>query len=274
MKKITSLTLGFSFLIMSYTGIMLYFVPKGRVAYWADWHLFGLSKTQYGDLHTTSMVTFLFFGILHIYYNWKPIVSYLKDTNKKISFTKKEFLIAFGLNIVFVVGTLFMIQPFKAFLDLEASIKDSWTKEYGEPPYGHAEETKLKVFCRKLNIDYNEASKILTSNNIIFKGDETLLEIGKKNNISPSYIHKLINITATTQKATNKFSTKENSNIPSRLGRKTLQELSDMKKIELDKAISILKAKGLNDVNSDSKIKNIADELDMMPIDVYKLLTK
>ncbi len=274
MKKITSLTLGFSFLIMSYTGIMLYFVPKGKVAYWADWHLFGLSKTQYGDIHTTSMVTFLFFGILHIYYNWKPIVSYLKDTNKKISFTKKEFLIAFGLNTVFVVGTLFMIQPFKAFLDLEASIKDSWTKEYGEPPYGHAEETKLRIFCRKLDIDYNEASKILTSNNIIFKGDDTLLDIGKKNNISPSYIFKLIKTTTTTQKDTNKFLTKESSNIPSRLGRKTLQELSDMKKIELDEAITTLKAKGLSDVSSDSRIKNIADELDMMPIDVYKLLTK
>ena len=274
MKKITSLSLGFSFLIMSYTGIMLYFVPKGKVAYWADWHLFGLSKTQYGDLHTTSMVTFLFFGILHIYYNWKPIVSYLKDTNKKISFTKKEFLIAFGLNTIFIVGTLFMAQPFKAFLDLEESIKESWTKEYGEPPYGHAEETKLKIFCKKLNIDYNEASKILTSNNIIFKGDETLLNIGKKNNISPSYIYKLINTTATTQKSTDKSLDKEDSNIPSGLGRKTLQELNDMKKIELNKAIAILKEKGLSDVTPDSKIKNIADELDIMPIDVYKLLTK
>ncbi|MCD6433505.1 MAG: DUF4405 domain-containing protein, partial [Sulfurimonas sp.] len=64
---------------MSYTGIMLFIVPHGRVAYWADWHLFGLSKGQYGELHTTSMVVFLLFASLHIYYNWKPIVSYMKD---------------------------------------------------------------------------------------------------------------------------------------------------------------------------------------------------
>jgi len=72
MKKITSLSLGFSFLIMTYTGLMLFIVPHGRVAYWSDWHLFGLSKSQYGVLHTISIVSFLIFSTLHIYYNWKP----------------------------------------------------------------------------------------------------------------------------------------------------------------------------------------------------------
>lgn len=272
MRKITSLSLGFAFLIMSYTGVILYFVPKGKVAYWSDWHLFGLSKTQYGEIHTTSMVTFLFFGIWHIYYNWKPIVSYLKDKQKKVSFTKKEFLIAFGLNFLFVLGTLYMIQPFKSFLDLQDSIKDGWTKEYGEPPYGHAEETKLKVFCKKMDINYDEASKILTSNNIVFKAEESLLVIGKNNNMSPSGIYKLISKNTSIKKNINSTSSRDKVSIPSRLGRKTLQELSDMQKIDLDKAISTLKAKGLSDISSESKIKNIADELSIMPIDVYKLL--
>ncbi len=31
MKKITSLSLGFSFLIMSYTGVILYIAPHGRI---------------------------------------------------------------------------------------------------------------------------------------------------------------------------------------------------------------------------------------------------
>lgn len=82
-KKITSLSLGISFLIMTYTGIMLFLCPHGRVAYWSDWHLFGLNKDQYGELHTTSMIVFVLFGILHIFYNWKPILSYLKDKSKK-----------------------------------------------------------------------------------------------------------------------------------------------------------------------------------------------
>ena len=268
-KKLTSLSLGFSFLIMGYTGVVLYFVPKGKVAYWSDWHLFGLSKSQYGDIHTTSMLTFLLFGILHIYYNWKPIVSYLKDNNKKVSFSKFEFLIALGLNILFVIGTIYMIQPFKAYLDLENSIKDYWAKEYGEPPYGHAEETKLKVFCKKMEIDYTKAIALLNKNNIIYNEDESLLSIAKHNNTNPKEIFDIIS--KTKKKSTQNLNY---SSIPSNLGRKTLEELSNMGKIDLKRTLNILHTKGLKKISKEDKIKNIADKMEMMPIDLYGLITK
>lgn len=263
LKKISSLSLGFSFLIMSYTGVILFLVPKGKVAYWVDWHLLGLSKSQYGEIHTTSMLVFLIFGILHIYFNFKPIVSYLKDKNKKVSFTKKEFLIALSINVFFVVGTLYMVQPLKGFLDLGENIKDYWAKEYGEPPYGHAEETKLKDFCRKMRIDYDEASKILHKNNFVFKANDSLLSIAKQNNFSPAEIHKLISANTP----------KKDSSIPANLGRKTLEELSNIKKIDLDKSMALLKLKGLEDISKDTKMRNIANELDVAPLEVYNLLS-
>jgi len=207
MKKITSLSLGFSFLIMSYTGVILYIAPHGRISKWLDWHLFGLDKTQYQELHTTSMVTFLLFAILHIYYNWKPIVSYMKDSSKKISFTKKEFLIAFILNSFFVVGTLTLVQPFKGFLDLGENIKDSW----GE-----------------------KTTKSINSNNI-------------QVTIKPP---------------------------PQQLGRKTLQELSDMGNINLSKSIRILKLEGIENIDSTFRIREIANELDTTPTNIYKILTE
>lgn len=211
MKKTTSLSLGFSFLIMSYTGVMLYIAPHGRIARWLDWHLLGLDKTQYQELHTTSMITFLVFGMLHIYYNWKPIVNYITDTTKKISFTKKEFLIAFLLNISFVIGTLISVQPFQGFLDMGENIKESWGKE----------------------------STISSKKNALGKNI--------KISIKPP---------------------------PERLGRKTLQELNNMGNISLEKSIKILKDKGLNNIDENSKIKKIAEELDLTPTDIYKLLTE
>ncbi|AXX87095.1 DUF4405 domain-containing membrane protein [Malaciobacter marinus] len=210
MRKITSLSLGFSFLIMSYTGIILFVAPHGRVSRWLDWHLFGLDKVQYQELHNTSMITLLFFGILHIYYNWKPIVNYLKDSTKKISFTKKEFLIAFILNAFFVIGTLTHIQPFKGFLDLGETFKSSWSE----------------------NI-----TKTSSNNN-------TNVEVIA---IKPP---------------------------PQRLGRKTLQELSDMGNINLEYALKALKSKGINNINSNIKIKDIANELNIEKSDVYKLITE
>ena len=265
MRKITSLTLGIAFLIMSYTGIILFLVPQGKIAYWADWHLLGLSKTQYGDLHSTTMVIFLIFASIHIYYNWKPLVSYLKDTAKKISFTKKEFVIALLINIVFVTGTLYSIQPFKAFLGLGDSVKDYWAKEYGEPPYGHAEETKLYVLCKKQNIDLERAKEILNQNKIVFEENQNLLTIAKNNSTSPNKIYNMI--------TTNKKKHKSPDGI-SRLGRKTLQELSDMNKINLEHALEVLDKKGLKNVNSDAKMKQLADELELKPIDVYNEIIK
>jgi len=210
MKKVTSLSLGFSFLIMSYTGVVLFIAPHGRVARWLDWHFLGLDKTQYQELHTTSMITFLVFGLLHIYYNWKPIISYLKDQNHKISFTKKEFLIAFLLNIVFVIGTIYLTPPFKSFLDFGENIKESWGEK----------STKT--------------SKIVSSND-----EEVIVK-------AP----------------------------PERLGQKTLQHLNDNGYINLNKSIKILNSKGLNSVDSNTKIRFIADELDMTPSDIYGILTQ
>jgi hypothetical protein len=186
---------------MGFTGIVLYIVPHGRIARWMDWHLFGLDKTQYQALHTTSMILFLAFGILHIYYNWKPIVNYMKNSTQKISFTKKEFLIALFLNLFFVVGTLFQIQPFKGFLDLGESIKSSWAEK----------------------INDNEVK------------------------IMPP---------------------------PERLNRRTLRELSDMGNIDLNKAVKILEARGLDNIDPETRIKEISEQLNMDKTEVYKLLTR
>ncbi|QFR49420.1 DUF4405 domain-containing protein [Sulfurimonas lithotrophica] len=263
MKKITSLSLAFSFLIMSYTGVILYIVPQGKIAYWSDWHLLGLSKTQYGDIHSTSMFTMLFFAFLHIYYNWKPLISYIKDKSKNISFTKKELLIAFGINIFFVLGTLYMFEPIKSLIDFQNGIKDYWAKEYGEPPYGHAEESRLSFIAKRQNIDLEQAKKNLSSKGISFQEDDTLLDIARSNSIAPSEVYKIM------QPKSNNMQKPEG--IPTSLGRRTLQELHDMGKIDLTNSIKILKSRSL-DANPNDRIKQIADELGLRPIDVYQLI--
>lgn len=265
MKKITSLSLGFSFLIMSYTGIMLYIVPQGKVAYWSDWQLLGLTKTQYGELHVTSMFTMLIFGFLHIYYNWKPIVSYLKDSSKKVSFTKKELVIAFGINAFIVVSTLYMIQPVKSLIDLEDYVKDKWAVIYGEPPYGHAEESKLTVICEKEKLDIKIVKERLDSKNIVYKDEDTILAIARKNSLTPSGVYAIMNPRA-------KHIDKP-AGTPANLGRRTLGELNEMGNIELDKVIGYLKKQNI-DASKETRVKQIADELDTTPLELYKKIRK
>ena len=266
MKKITSLSLGISFIIMTYTGIMLFICPHGRVAYWSNWHLFGLSKDQYGELHTTSMIVFVLFGMLHIFYNWKPILSYLEDKRKKVTFTSKELFIALILNFVFIAGTLGMIQPFSGFLNFEESLKESWIEKVGEPPYGHAELSKLKIFCKRVGISFEEATKKLDEKGIKFNTEDTLLSIAQKNGINPDEVYSVIKQSDKPQISPD--------NIPSGLGRKTLKELSDMGKIDLSFALSILTSKGAVNIKKDTRVKDIANELNLMPIDIYNMIKK
>jgi len=92
LRRFISLSISFSFLIMSYTGIILFLSPKGRVANWTNWELFGLDKTQYTNLHVTFMVLFLLGMFFHIYLNWGSLLNYLKNRAKAFSLFTKEFL--------------------------------------------------------------------------------------------------------------------------------------------------------------------------------------
>ena len=128
-RRFISLTISFSFLVMSYTGIILFLAPKGRVANWTNWELLGLDKTHYTHLHVTFMVLFLFGMIFHIYFNWSSLINYLKNKARTFSLLTKEFLLAFGINVLFVLGTLYYWTPFDQFLDFQDDLKAMWEKK-------------------------------------------------------------------------------------------------------------------------------------------------
>jgi hypothetical protein len=268
MKKIISLTLAFSFLVMSITGIMLYIVPKGKVAYWANWEMFGLTKSQYGNIHITSMILFLVVTIWHIYYNWKPLISYLKNKAKQITLFKKELLIALTLNLLFVGGTLMGIQPFKSVLDINEGIKTYWEEQYGNPPYGHAEESSLQSFSQRIGVNIQKSLELLKDKSIVVENkSQTLLQIAEQNDISPKDIHDAIKPRGgkdTTEKATT------DTEISS-LGRRTLQELADMDKINLKKSLLFLQNEGF-DATPQSRMREAANTLGITPYELFDKL--
>ena len=257
MRKITSLSMAISFLVMVYTGVMLFIAPHGKVANWSNWELWGLSKTEYGNIHVTSMVVLVFFFVWHMYYNWKPLMSYMKNKASGFTVTKKEFLIAFALNIIFIGGTLALVQPFSGFLTLEENIKMMWTDEYGEPPYGHAEESSLNVFCTRLAIDCAKAKDILRKNSITFGEKESIGDIARKNQTTPNAIYQMIKQDETSPAIIQH----SESNSPPMLGKRTLSELADEGYIRLERALQYLQAKNISNLSANTQIKTIASEL-------------
>ncbi|WP_024790343.1 DUF4405 domain-containing protein [Lebetimonas sp. JH292] len=164
----------FSTIIIIFSGIVLYIMPHGRVAYFTGWKFLGIDKDGWDNLH----VIFGFF-MGHIVVNWRALKKYL--------FLESVFAL---LIIALVsIGTIKNIQPFKSVSDLEEYIKNSWEVSKSEIPIAHGELLSLKDVFDKLNIPLNQATDKLKERGIQFNVNETLKEIANKNNLTPVKIY-------------------------------------------------------------------------------------
>lgn len=263
LKKITSLTMLWSIIIMTYTGIMLFIAPPGRIANWANWKLLGLGKENYAQIHTTFMVLFVSMSILHIYYNWKPMTSYMKNKAKEMVVFTKDMVAAVVLSLIVVIGTLFGVAPFSSFLDFGDGIKNSWEKEYGTAPYSHAELSSLKMFCKKLGYDLEKSKTILLSNNIKFEESQSLSQIGEENGVSPQFVFNLLK---------KNFEKEGIKTIQlTGMGKKTIEEVAQTLEISTSQLIEKLKVLGI-DAKEDDKFKAVSEKYDLSPMDVLEKL--
>lgn len=261
LKKITSLTMLLSMLVMTFTGILLFITPPGRVANWSNWEILGLTKDLIANFHTTFMVLFIVATILHIFYNIKPMLSYMKNSLREFVFFTKEMIVSLIVFVLFICGTAFGFFPFSTFLDFGDKVKNSWEKQAGTAPYAHAELSSLKSFTKKIGFDLEESKIILQKNNIIFEEENSLSQIAKQNDTSPSFIYELLK----------KNLKNSNQTIPlTGLGKKSIEEVASTLNISVDEFILKLKELGI-EAKKDDKFKNIAEQYDMS---VMNILTK
>ncbi len=192
-RKITSLTTLLSFISLLLTSLVLYIAPKGRVAYWVGWRLWGLSKTEWTNLHINIGLLFAIAIVFHVFYNWKPILVYLKDKSKKLKVFTKDFNIALVVTVLVVLGTYFQIPPLSSVIQLGDKITMDANARYGEPPYGHAELSTLKTFAKKTGLDLKECINRIKEKGLRFKNEnQKIMDIAKANNLTPQQLYLLI----------------------------------------------------------------------------------
>lgn len=195
LRKITSLTLLFSAVLLLIISVILYIVPHGRVAYWSHWTLWGLSKTEWTNLHVNLGILFIIVTVIHTVLNWRSIVIYLKNRGRRIQIFNSNSLIALILVVLFSVGTYYNWPPFVWFVNISESIKDASIEKYGEPPYGHAELSSLADFARKMRLDPDKCLEELRKANIVVLSmEQTLEEIATANGIAPKDIFEIIKV--------------------------------------------------------------------------------
>jgi hypothetical protein len=273
MRKITSMTMLVSLVLLFLNSIILYIVPEGRVAYWADWHFWGLTKTEWADQHVTVGFLFLLAGLLHIYYNWPAVTSYLKNRLKEVQVFTPSFNAALLVTAVVAVGTYFHVPPMSMVLEGGAWFKEAGAEKYGEPPYGHAELSSLKLFARKEGIDLDKALALLKQAGLQAEGaGQTLVSIAQKNNLTPQQVYAVIK---PAQKAVEEPAEGAAPVFPDGpkpgFGRKTLEEASVELKIDYDAVSKGLQARGMN-IEAGKTIHEIAEANGKEPMEIFEAI--
>jgi len=267
MRVLTSLTVTLGFLCLAFSGIVLYFSPKGRVANWTGWTMFGLEKEEWGGVHTILAIMFVLASALHIYFNWRPLLRYFTDAIAKGMRNRLELAAAALITLVFFTGALMGVPPFGTVLDWGEDIKDYWERTSGPLPYPHAEESTLAEFAKNMGVAPDELAKQLAA-----KGFEapdlsmTVKDFVRTHKVTPNEVLGAI--------PTQSMSAQQQGLQPygGGFGQKTLEEVCEQNGIELKKAVDILERQGVKATGSD-KLKSLADQAGTTPRELLNMLT-
>ena len=193
LKGFVSLFLAVLSLVMGFSGIILYLVPRGRVANWTGWTMLGLEKQGWQTIHMNFALLFLIVVGLHLYLNWSIFWTYIKRKERLAINLKLETLIAILLAGVVLTGTIMRIQPFNTVLDYNYQIKDYWDRWASEAPSPHAEERSLSQFADNLGLPVNNVVEALREQGIVVTdAGATVGQIADANNLTPADVYAAI----------------------------------------------------------------------------------
>lgn len=268
LRKTVSLTALFSFIIMTFTGTVIMLTPPGRLAEWAVWRVFGLTKEEHTNIHLTTACLFILAMILHIWLNWKSIWAYLKG--KTAVKASAELAVSIVLTVLVVWGTIVSAPPFSTGIEALESYKDHYEDTIENPPFGHAELAPLDGLITKMGFDLEQSLVLLEEAGIrVDSPSSTLKKIAAENRVSPAYLYGIIKTTKKEQEETEPQPVQEEP--VSGIGRIGLDTLAGKIGMTPEKAVELLKAKGI-EAAADEKVKDIAERAGMLPMDIYDYL--
>ena len=262
-RAFTALIVLWSFIVENVTGIVLYIVPPGRIAHWTNWKLLGFTKEQWASLHTIFGYIFLIFAVIHIYYNWKPILNYIKKKVKAGLRMRMELTVSLAITILVFVATAISLPPFSTVMDFGTKMKNSWEESRQEPFVPHAEEMSLTEFIEQIEISQEEALKLLKDKGIKVQSTSSLIkDIAKDNNTSPAAIYDILEKEPPKKKQSGRG-----------YGWKTLENVAQELNIPLQDIMKFLQSKGI-DAQKDEGIRDIAEKTGMTPYELVEMIQK
>jgi hypothetical protein len=171
-RPFVSLLTTFSFIIATISGIVLYVSPQGRIAFWQNWTVLGIDKAEWSSLHTLACFLFATTSLVHLAFNWRSLLRYLRSRVGESLGYRRELGGAITVTVLFVVSALYGLPPLNGVVTFGEQIKASWAKGAdNEPPFPHAELLTLKGLTTRQGIDTGAAMNCLQRQGINVRTD-------------------------------------------------------------------------------------------------------
>ncbi|OGR41248.1 MAG: hypothetical protein A2X35_07590 [Elusimicrobia bacterium GWA2_61_42] len=267
MKKINlrafvSLSLLFWTAALLMNGVVLYIAPPGRDAHWVNWTFWGLSKDQWGALHTIGGFLFVVFALWHIALNWRPMLAYVEAKAGSATSHKAELSLAALVFAAVTAGSALDWPPFRQVMDYGESVKEGWIPAAQKPEVAHGELLRLEDLCSRLGRDYKETMAVVSAAGLKIEEDKTLQYNADRNGLSPAELYEKL------------FGAKKAGAGVAEgggYGKKTVKGLSEEFSVPLQTALERLKAAGC-ETAADSTLRQVAASCGLTPMEAAALI--
>jgi hypothetical protein len=259
-----------AFLGVCLTGVTLFIVPPGRIANWTGWTWWGLTKHQWGGLHMWFSLLFVVAALIHVYFNWRVLLSYFRHALTKRFALRAEWVMSLVLCGLLAFGTIAGIRPFSDLLDWHEAIKRSWDTSQRQGPVAHAELLTLQELADQVDsIDIGTMLSHLKAKGIqVDSADVELSELADQTGMTPRELYQIA-LGGQTQGLRSGQTGDHGRGMG--IGRMTLQQYCDQVGLEVDVAVQKLEAARIQ-ASARMILRDIADSNQKHPSEIRKLL--
>jgi hypothetical protein len=122
-RAFVSVLVGFTFLVMAVTGLVMFVAPSCRIARDTAWTVWGLDKDHWAGVHVWFSLAFIVASAFHIYLNWAALVNYFKTKLHQGLAFRTEWVSALVICGIIYAGTVHDVAPFSSLVVWKESFK-------------------------------------------------------------------------------------------------------------------------------------------------------
>ncbi len=114
--------------LFTLSGAALFVSPPGQMANTLGWTLIGLSKGQWETLHIAFGLLWIPLSLLHLVFNRRVIMGYLRDRARRTFVWRRELLAAILVTAGLGVASVLDLPPVAQLMEWEESFADFWAQ--------------------------------------------------------------------------------------------------------------------------------------------------